>query len=558
MSIPSAWWLDSFAPAQRLADAAASSFAEGFALAESRGTMGEPARDLVTAERACHENSDKQKADSAAIRDRCIETAKGNNRLLRQALELWSGWLHGYLTSAPGTPTAYEGHARFLLDQMEAALAPENFFWANAGAVKRFFDTNGESLTTGYANWLKDTQTTLVPTVDQGSFEVGRNLAVTPGAVVYRTPLFELIQYTPTTSTVHEIPVVFVPPWINKYYVLDLSPTNSMIGWLRDQGFLVFTVSWKNPEPAMRGLEFADYALAGALEAIEKARAIVKGKAVHAVGFCIGGTALATLMAWLSRLDDAASHGPMESPVAHWTLLASLVDFSETGQLGLLTGPEVLPLAEALMEPQGILDGSLMELVFRSLRSDSLIWRPAIRRYLYGDPPARSDLLFWNSDTTRLTQRMLLFYLQEFYIRNRLVSEEGLMLQGRRLRLNRISQPLYLVGCIEDHIVPWKQALRIRDFIPGPIRVALSSEGHVAGIVNPPSAKSYRRHWASDFGPAMDPQVWLEEQEARPGSWWTDWGDWLRQRCGPKVPAPGLGSPAYPPICPAPGYYVME
>jgi len=399
----------------------------------------------------------------------------------------------------------------------------------------------------------------MVSTVDRGSFEVGRNLAVTPGAVVYRNPLMELLQYAPTTDKVHEIPIVFIQPWINKYYILDLSPANSLMAWLRDRGFSVFTVSWKNPGPEMRDVGFDDYVFDGALEAVERVRAIAGTSSVHAVGFCIGGTALATLLAWLS--NPAAATGatrPAGFPIAHWTLLASLVDFSHPGEPKLLLDAASLCFAEAWAERQGVLDGAMSELAFRLLRSDGLVWHPAVRRYLFGEGPPKSDLLYWNSDSTRLPKRMLSYYLREFYINNRLVSGAGMEMKGRRLDLGDVSQPLYLVGCIQDHICPWQQTLRIRDFVKGPVRFALSSEGHIAGIVNPPSKKSRRRYWVADIEGNVDPQAWLGGREACSGSWWSDWAQWLAERCGPQVPAPEIGSAEYPPLGPAPGDYVLE
>jgi len=331
-----------------------------------------------------------------------------------------------------------------------------------------------------------------------------------------------------------------------------------MMAWLRDQGFLVFTVSWKNPGVEMRDVGFEDYVFRGALEAVQVVREITQQKAVHAVGFCIGGTALATLMGWLAHPSANGGEKSADSPVAHWTLLATLVDFSNPGELGLLADEKSLPLVEALMDRQGFLDGSVVEAVFRLLRSESLIWHPAIRNYLYGDAPARSEVLYWNSDAARLPRRMLSFYLKEFYINNQLITEEGLVINGRRVHLRDIPQPLYAVGCIQDHIVPWAQVMRIRDLLNGQVRYALSSEGHIAGILNPPTTKSRRRFWVADIDPGTDPQRWVAEREAQSGSWWPDWGNWLADRCGSQVPAPGLGSPEYPPLCAAPGCYVLE
>ncbi|MGI9381640.1 MAG: PHA/PHB synthase family protein [Methyloligellaceae bacterium] len=494
------------------------------------------------------------------LQTRCIEAARRNNKLLRAFQTSWSDRIDDHCAQTFEAEDRQE-LCRFWGRQMAAALAPENFLWANPAAVKRLFDTEGESLSTGHANWLRDAQEAnrMAALADRGSFQVGETLAVTPGAVVYRNRLMELIQYAPTTRSVHETPLVFIQPWINKYYILDLTPANSMLAWLRDQGFLVFTVSWKNPDSSMRDVGFEDYVFDGALEAVERVRDITGRRAVHAVGFCIGGTALASLLAWLSNPVANPSRGAFgRSPVAHWTLLASLVDFSDPGELGLLVNADTLRMAEALMEQEGFLDAAVSEFAFRLLRSDRLIWQPAARSYLFGYAPPKSDVLYWNSDATRLPERMLSFYLRAFYIDNRLASPAGLEMKGRRLDLGDISQPLYLVGCIQDHISPWTQSLRIRDLVKSPMRFALSSEGHIAGIVNPPSQKSRRRFWAAPVEPPTDPLAWLAARDPQQGSWWPDWARWLAARCGPQVPAPDLGSEAYPPLCPAPGRYVLE
>jgi polyhydroxyalkanoate synthase len=489
-----------------------------------------------------------------------LDAAKRNHRVLRDSHAAWSEWMNAFIADAPGLDDDHRERCRFWTGQLSGALAPSNFLWANPGAVQRCLQTGGESLGKGYANWLRDQQESkgLVATVDRDRFQVGVNLAATPGAVVHRNRLMELIQYAPSTDQVSQTPIVFIQPWINKYYILDLAPERSLMAWLRDQGFTVFSISWKNPDSAMQDLGFEDYVLEGALEAIETARSIAGTESVHAVGFCIGGTALASLMAWLSDPAARANDERPASPVAHWTLFTTLVDFSNPGELERFTSEGAVQSAETLMERDGYLDGSVTETVFRLLRADSLIWHHAVRNYLYGDAPSRSDVLYWNSDSTRLPRRMLSFYLRELYLNNRLVSEQGLTLAGRQLRLSNIEQPLYAVGCIQDHIAPWTEVFRIRDHLRVPIRFSLSSEGHVAGIVNPPSAKSRRRYWSSDVAPGLAPDDWFTAQTPLQGSWWTDWAGWLSNRCGPQVSPPSLGTAEHPVLCAAPGAYVFE
>jgi len=500
------------------------------------------------------------KEGTAALQAWLLETARRNQRILRENHAEWSKWMHGCVQDAPGLDESDKERCRFWSEQMTHALEPTNFFWSNPGAVKRWIDTHGESLGQGYANWLKDQLQSngMVATVDRSLLEVGVDLAVTPGVVVRRNRVMELIQYAPRTETVFQTPIVFIQPWINKYYILDLSPGRSMVEWLCDQGFTVFMVSWKNPDASMQDLGYDAYVLEGALDAIETAREITGVDAVHAVGFCIGGTALSTLMAWLSDPAWVGKDTDAACPVKDWTLLTTLVDFSSPGDLRVFIDESSVALAETLMERDGFLDARVTESVFRLLRSESLIWPFAVRSYLYGDAPAQSDVLHWNSDSTRLAKRMLSFYLREFYLNNRLVSEEGLALAGRLARLGNIAQPLYAVGCVQDHIAPWMQAFRIRDHLRCPVRFTLSSEGHVAGIVNPPSPKSRRRFWTGEIVPGTAPDDWLAGREPLQGSWWTDWSDWLATRCGPQVPPPSLGTATHPVLSLAPGTYVRE
>jgi polyhydroxyalkanoate synthase len=489
----------------------------------------------------------------------CIDTARRNQRLLRAGHGIWSSWIRKAIADAPALDSADRERCHFWFDQFLGAVAPSNLFWANPGAVQRCLDTDGESIGQGYSNWMRDLRERngLVATVDRERFKVGVNVAATPGRVVHRNRLLELIQYTPSTTQVHQIPIVFIPPWINKFYILDLAPERSMIAWLRDQGFRVFTVSWRNPDASMQDLGFEDYAIHGALDAIEAARSIAGTEAVHAVGFCIGGTALASLMAWLSADDQLDDRGQRTSPVAHWTLFNTLVDFSNPGELAHFTSPSAVACAETLMEREGYLDGSITETVFRLLRPDSLIWHHAVRNYLYGDTPSQSDVLYWNSDSTRLTKRMLTFYLREFYLNNALVSERRLTLAGRTIQLETIEQPLYVVGCVQDHITPWTETFRIREHLPASICFTLSSEGHIAGILNPPSAKSKRQFWSDDVPPGTEASDWLAAQACQRGSWWPHWAEWLAARCGPLVTATALGSEAHPLLDEAPGTYVM-
>lgn len=446
--------------------------------------------------------------------------------------------------------------SRFWAKQLVQASSPANYFWTNFAAVRRWHETGGESLTKGLSNLRRDVARgdSLPRITAPDAFRVGRDLANTPGFVVFRNELIELLQYNPTTKTVRSIPIVLVPPWVNKYYILDLSGQKSLARYLVSNGFTVFAISWRNPTAAMRDISFADYVFRGALKAVDVAKHISGSSEIHAVGHCIGGTCLATLMAWLNKeLGTGAA-----CPVAHWTLLATLVDFSDPGELGVYIRGDTIETVEELMRRDGYLDGKYVELAFRSLRADELIWRYFARNYLLGEQPLRHDILFWNSDTTRLPQSMCSFYLRELYLENKLVEPNRLVMGRHPIDLGCIAQPLYAVGAVQDHIAPWQGTFRTCELVAGPVRYVLASEGHIAGIVNPPSLRSGKQHWVGDVEAGDDAERWISDRPAHRGSWWVDWVSWLSDLCGPLVESPTMGCDTYPPLDEAPGLYVME
>ncbi|MDG4583004.1 MAG: alpha/beta fold hydrolase, partial [Candidatus Competibacter sp.] len=390
--------------------------------------------------------------------------------------------------------------------------------------------------------------------VEPDAFKVGRDLAATPGQVVLRNDLLELIQYAPATERVHAIPMVLIAPWINKYYIMDLGPRNSLARYLVERGFTVFVTSWKNPAPGARATTLDDYLLHGVRPALETARAICGVPQVHATGYCLGGTALAMLLAWLNADpgDRAAS------PVAHWTTFTTLVDFQDPGEIGAFLSEDSFEFLRKRMNADGYLDGADMASAFRLLRPNSLIWHYAIHSYLYGEELPPSDVLFWNCDTTRMPAAMHEFYLRELYLNNRLARPGELEIGGRRLDLSLIDQPLYAVGAEQDHIAPWRQTFRLCGLTGGPARYVLATSGHILGIINPPATPPKRRYWVGDASGLHDPEVWRENTAKVAGSWWDDWSRWLGERCGPLVDAPAPGSAAYPPLEAAPGRYVLE
>lgn len=499
-------------------------------------------------------NSGQSPADPKAS---LMKQVRSYSRLANRYHNTYGNWLKDYASLAPGLEKHEKRRSTFWTGQVINALAPSNYFWTNPSAVGKFLESKGESLRSGLKNWLDDVDRgdDLIKIADHDAFKVGENLATTPGYVVFRNELIELIQYAPTTRSTHEIPIVFIQPWINKYYILDLTEEKSLVRYLQDQGFTVFMVSWKNPTPEMGSLSFEDYMLKGALKAVETAREICRSKHAHAVGYCIGGTVLSTLMAWLNR---GSGHKKHSIPIKDWTLFASMVDYSSPGELGVYIHEKSISKIERLMEREGYLDGKYMGLAFRLLRSDSLIWRYYAHNYLQGGVPPKSDFLYWNSDLTRLPASMCSFYLRELYLKNKLVKEDGISLAGRSISLRRIRQPLYAVGAEQDHICPWKQTYRICNLVGGPVRYTLTTEGHITGIVNPPSERSKRMYWTGEAVTEGAADDWLPGLEQRQGSWWTDWRSWLSERCGSMVDPPSMGSKAHPPLTKAPGTYVLN
>ena len=472
---------------------------------------------------------------------------------LKQFYLLNTHWLQETLYDTPGASAEDRRRATFWARQWLNAIAPTNYLLTNPVAIQKFWQSGGASLANGFQLWLEDLRVGDVQMVDRSAFKVGKNLATTPGAVVYRNELMELIQYAPGTRKVRKTPIVIIPPWINKYYVLDLSEKKSLLRYLVGRGFTVFVVSWKNPTAAQAETAFEDYLVKGAKQAIDVANSICGTRRAHAVGYCIGGTALATLMAWLNREHRSAN----AVPVAHWTLLASLVDFSRPGAIEVFINEETIKTLESIMAQQGYLDGREMGRTFRMLRSNSLIWHYYVHSYLYGEKPPAFDVLYWNIDTTRMPRAMHSYYLREFYLHNNLIKKDALTLAGHPIDLRSIRQPLYAVGCEEDHIAPWKAAYKIAGKIGAPVRHTLSSSGHILGIINPPVTPPKRSYWTGDAR-AASPDEWLKHQARVEGSWWEDWSAWLAERCGPKALARKPGSRKYPVLCDAPGTYVHE
>jgi len=474
--------------------------------------------------------------------------------LLKQHYLLYTHWLEQALFEAPDTPAKERRHAAFWARQWLNTIAPSNYLFTNPVALRKFWESGGATLSHGLKQWLDDLRTGGVQMVDRSAFEVGKNLALTPGSVVYRNDLMELIQYAPTTDQVRTIPIVIFPPWINKFYILDLNEKKSFVRHLVAQGYTVFVVSWRNPTSAQSGTTFDDYLMQGMREAVEAARTICGTAHVHAVGYCIGGTALAAMMAWY----NAEYADAKKVPVAHWTLLTTLTDFSRPGAIEVFLNEETINSLEAMMAQQGFLEGRDMASAFRLLRSNSLIWHYFVHNYLYGETPPAFDVLYWNTDVTRMPRAMHAFYLREFYLHNKLMQKDGLTLAGHAIDLGRIRQPLYAVGCEEDHIAPWKATFKIAGKLNAPVHFTLSSSGHILGIINPPVTPPKRSYWT---GPCAEhgADEWKHHCAEVKGSWWEHWTQRLAEQCGPLVAARQTGvNSHYPVLCAAPGTYVRE
>ncbi len=434
------------------------------------------------------------------------------------------------------------------------AIAPTNFLWTNPVALRKAFESGGDSLLRGWRIFLEDAAAGTVRMTGPRDFQVGGNLALTPGAVVARNKLLELIHYAPVARTVHRTPLVIVTPWINKYYILDLVPAKSLVAYLLAQGFDVYITSWKNPGASMRDTSFDDYLLEGIDHAVRVARSVSGSDLAHVVGYCIGGTLASVYMAWLNRRFG----DPAKVPVSHWSLFATLTDFRAPGDIEAFIDEPTLAMLDAMMASRGFLDGAEMALSFRMLRPNPLIWQYVVHGWLYGEEPRPLDVLYWNMDTTRMPYRMHSYYLREMYLGNNLVKKDALTVAGERIDLGRIAQPLYLVGAEDDHIAPWRESFRITGHLKAPTRFALSSSGHILGIVNPPVTPPRRSFRAAAVAKGESAERWLGRHPAKDGTWWEDWVAWLRPRCGPRRAPPPLATARYPKLADAPGTYVLE
>ncbi|MFL6829843.1 MAG: PHA/PHB synthase family protein, partial [Sphingomicrobium sp.] len=439
---------------------------------------------------------------------------------------------------------------RFAVRNFVDAMSPSNFALTNPQVLKRTIETRGENLLKGLGNMLKDIAAGQLTQTKAGAFEVGRNLATTAGKIIRQTPLYQLIQYTPTTPQVLKTPVVIFPPWINRFYILDLAPEKSFVKWCVDNGISLFMVSWKSADESIAHATLDDYVLRGQLDAIDTVRDLLEVEGVHAIGYCVAGTTLAATLAYL----DAKKQ---DKKVRSATFLTAQVDFTEAGDLKLFTGPETMGLLDELTKEKGYLDGRYMAATFNLLRGRDLIWSYVVNNYLLGDEPAPFDLLHWNSDTTNLPAGWHRDYLETLYKGNKLAEKGGIKVAGTPIDIDRVKTPTYIQAGREDHIAPPQSVWKIMNHFKGEKRFVLAGSGHIAGVVNPPAAQKYQ-YWINDT-PCDTLNAFIEGAQEHKGSWWPDWLEWLKKQDGETVKATGARVPGegkLKPLEDAPGSYV--
>jgi polyhydroxyalkanoate synthase subunit PhaC len=492
-----------------------------------------------------------QKDDKDSSRDKRFAGREwrdsGYHDYLRQVYLLNSRFLNDLVETAELDEPA-KHRLRFYTRQLIDAMSPANFAATNPEALQLALATKGESLHAGIRHLIEDVEQGRVSMTDESAFEVGRNLAVTPGKVVYENELIQLIQYAPATAQVRKRPLLMVPPCINKFYILDLQPENSFVRYAVEQGNTVFMLSWRNiTEDSLAGLGWDDYITHGVLKAIEVVRAISRSEQINALGFCVGGTLLAAAVGVLRARG--------EERVASVTLLATMLDFTYPGDIGVFIDEASMASREAAIGKGGIFSGKDLAFVFSALRANDLVWSYVVNNYLKGRTPDAFDILYWNADSTNLPGPMYCWYVRNMYLENKLREPGKLTMCGVPFDLGAIRLPAYILATREDHIVPWKSAYLSTRHLKGDTRFVLGASGHVAGVINPP-AKNRRSYWASDDLSA-DADDWLAGAAETRGSWWPDWDAWLRNFSGGERAVPKkLGNAKFKPIEPAPGRYV--
>ena len=473
---------------------------------------------------------------------------------LKQNYLLMSDWIQDLVNGATGLDAHEKQKAQFFTRRVTDAMAPTNFLLTNPQALHETIETRGENLLRGLEMAIEDLEKghgrLAVRTTQDGAFVLGRDIANTPGKVVYRNDLMELIQYAPSTDKVRKTPLLVVPPWINKYYILDLGEEKSFVRWAVEQGHTVFVISWVNPDEDLKDKAFEDYLNEGPLAALDAIEQATGESQVNAVGYCIGGTLLATTLSYLALTKQ-------EKRIKSATFFTTLLDFSNVGELSVFIDEGLVNRLEDHMEDNGILYGREMSSTFSLLRANDLIWSFAINSYLLGKEPRPFDILHWNADSTNMPAAMHAYYLRNMYLENRLREPGGIEIMGQKIDLGKVETPSYFLATKEDHIAPWTTVFESSTLFNGPVKYVLAGSGHVAGVVNPPARKKYC-HW-TNAQKAATAQDWLEGASQHPGSWWTDWSKWINRHAGKKDQKPRKpGKGELKALCDAPGTYVLK
>jgi polyhydroxyalkanoate synthase len=468
---------------------------------------------------------------------------------IKQSYLLTARWLQGTVREVEGIDDRTARKIDFYTRQFVDAIAPSNFLMTNPEALRATIDSRGENLVNGLKNLLDDLERgkgrLAIKMTDMAAFRIGENIAVSPGKVVYQTDLMQLIQYNPVTEKVKRRPLLIIPPWINKFYILDLRPANSFVRWAVSQGHTVFVISWVNPDKDLAAKTFTDYMLEGLLAALAAIEQATGEREANVIGYCLGGTLLASTLAYMAVKRDQR--------IKSATFFVTMVDFAEAGELSVFIDEEQLTALEKRMKAKGYLEGRDMATTFNMLRANDLIWSFVVNNYLLGKSPFPFDLLYWNADSTRMPAAMHSFYLRNMYQENLLVQPGGISLDGVPIDLRKVRTPSFLLSTREDHIAPWRSTYAATQLYRGPVKFVLAASGHIAGVVNPPGGKY--GHWENDHNPAT-PEEWLATATAHPDSWWPLWERWVAQYAGGEVPARHPGDGELKPIEDAPGSYV--
>ncbi len=470
--------------------------------------------------------------------------------VIMQSYLITSRWLTKTMSNIDNLSEEDAHKLRFHTKLLADALAPSNFLFTNPEVIQETFQSGGQNLIRGMENLQRDLEAgngqLKITMVDESTYELGKNIATAPGKVVFQNDILQLIQYAPTTAEVYRRPLLIFPPWINKFYILDLQPENSFIRWAVDKGYTVFVVSWANPDTALSRKTMDDYLSEGILQSLDAVESATGEREVTTIGYCIGGTLLGAALAYMAAKGD--------DRIKAVTFFAAQMDFSEAGDLRVFIDETQLARLDEQMEETGYLDGDTMYSAFNLLRSNDLIWSFYVNNYLLGKEPLQFDLLYWNADTTRMPHALHMFYLREMYLNNNLAKPNGISLCGVPIDLGKVTVPIYLQSAREDHIAPYVSVFKARKLFSGPVRFCLAGSGHIAGVINPPCANKYN-YWMNEDQPD-DLDEWLANAESHPGSWWNDWDQWLQQYSGELVAAREPGSGDLPALEDAPGSYV--